>query len=168
MQCAASPFALTFALMPTQAPMKSSGSGEASSLEPSLTAEETADSHINWLEDMPMGDGTMNPQDLSLTGAPSAVMPSVCDPLGHSMFNMFNISPITYGLFNDAWGSQEIPGDVSGCLEQCSTTNHPMCEVTSVQPSRHRESTRDSRAANLMSSRQPRRSEDLPEWLTST
>ena len=40
-------------------------------------AEETADSYINWPDDMPIGGGTINPQDLSLTGAPSAIMPSV-------------------------------------------------------------------------------------------
>ena len=107
-----------------------------------------------------MGDGTMNPQDLSLTGALSAVMPSVRDPQGTP-------SSIPYGLLNDAQRSQEIPGDISGRSERRSTTNHPMREVTTVQPSRHRESTRDSRAANLTSIRRHRRSEDLPERLTS-
>ena len=153
--------------MPTQAPPESSGSGEASSSEASLTAEETADSYINWPEDTPMGDGTVNPQDLSLTGAPSAIMPSVRDPPGHSMLIPFNISPVAHGLLNDAQGSQETPGDVSGRSERRSTTNHPTREVTTVQPSRHRESTRDSRAANTTPSRRPRRSEDLPERLTS-
>ena len=147
--------------------MESSGSGEASS-EASLTAKETADSYINWPEDTPMGDGTVNPQDLSLTGAPSAIMPSVRDPPGHPMFNPFNISPVTHEVLNDAQVSQEVPGDVSGRSERRSTTNHPMREVTTEQPSRHRESTRDSRAANQTSSRRPRRSEDLPERLTST
>ena len=117
--------------MPTQAPVESSGSGEAS-LEALLTAEETADSYVNWLEDTPMGDGTVNPQDLSLTGTPSAIMPSVCDPLGHPMFNLFMVSPITHKVLNDAQGSQEIPGNISGQSEQHSTTNHPMHEVTTV------------------------------------
>ena len=80
------------------------------------------------------------------------------------MFNPFNVPPVTYGLLNDAQRYEEIPGNVS---ERRSTTNHPMREVTTVQPSHHRESTRDLRAANPTSTRPPRRSEDLPEQLTS-
>ena len=151
----------------SQAAAVSFGSSKAPSLEDaSLTAEEVADSYINWPEDTPMGDGTVNPRDLLLSSAPSVSMPSASDRPGYSKTNPFGALPTARSPSVDAQGSQQVPGNDPGRSQRRSTTDRSSRETTSTRSSSHRERARSSRDATPVPSRRSRRSEDLPERLT--
>jgi len=115
-----------------------------------------------------MGDGTVDPQNLSLLSAPPTSMPPVSDLSRHSTINPFHILRATHGLSDGVQGSEEPAGNDSDRPERQTTTDRPPREVTCARPPDHRESARDSRATNPTHSRRSRRSEDLPERLTSS
>ena len=151
----------------SQAAADSFGSSEVPSLEgASLTAEEVMDSFINWPVDTPMGDRTVNPQDLLLSSVPHVGMPTSNDPLGHSLLNPFGTPPAVQCAPVDAQGSQESSGNVLGRSQRRSATNRSLCKTTHARPSSHRESTRGSHAVSPVPSRQSRWPEDLPEQFT--
>ena len=153
--------------LPSQLAADSFGSSETPSSEgASLTAEEVADSYINWPVDTPMGDGTVNPRDLLLPSAPPVGMPSASNPPGHSRLNPFGAPPAAQSSSVDAQGSQEPPGNVSGRPQRRSATDRSSREITHARPSNHRENARGSRAMSPVPSRRSRRSEDLPEPFT--
>ena len=124
------------------------------------------DSFINWPVDTPMGDRTVNPQDLLLSSVPHVGMPTSNDPLGHSLLNPFGTPPAVQCAPVDAQGSQESSGNVLGRSQRRSATNRSLCKTTHARPSSHRESTRGSHAVSPVPSRQSRWPEDLPEQFT--
>src|SRR5258706_7402063 len=93
-------------------------------------------------------------------------MPSASNPPGHSRLNPFGAPPAAQSSSVNAQGSQEPPGNVSGCPQRCSTTDCSSCKITHAQPSNHRENARGLRAMSPVPSRRSRRSEDLPELFT--
>jgi hypothetical protein len=95
-------------------------------------AKDATDAYINWPQDTPMGDGTVNLWDLLLLSTPSANMPHVSDPLGHSLPNLFSVLLTTHSMPANVQGSQEAPGIVSGHPQHQSTTNHLPSEATTA------------------------------------
>jgi hypothetical protein len=95
-------------------------------------AEDAADAYINWPQDTPMGDGTVNLWDLLLSSAPSANMPHVSDPPGHSLPNLFSVLLAAHSVPANVQRSQEAPGIVSGHPQRQSTTNRPPSEATTA------------------------------------
>ena len=132
-----------------------------------MTAEEVADSYINWPVDTPMGDGTVDPRDLLLSSAPPVGMPPANDPLGHSKLNPFGAPPAAQSSPVDAQVSQEASIDIPGRSQRRTATDRSSRETTHARSSNHKENARGSRVMSPVPSRRSRRSEDAPEPFTS-